>query len=188
MRSTDGLMIDRAAVSALLASLLVLGKEQLDALRTELAKDPTGKGYEGKEPGDVLALLNERKIGPNPNERGKTAVQSISGKELKVWLRSVLTRALELGGTVSKKWAGLSSALVPTISDSEVINGDSKMLAGFAAQMVADGLVTAEELAALFSVPEVEWYESVLLPSRAEVVLGLEEVVLELSDLPEMLP
>lgn len=188
MRSTDGLMIDRAAVSALLASLLVLGKEQVEALRTELAKDPTGKGYEGKEPGDVLALLNERKLGPNPVARGMVPCEKITGAELKVWLRGILTRALELGGTVSKKWAGLSSALVPTISDSEVINGDSKMLAGFAAQMVTDGLVTAEELATLFSVPEVEWFESVLLPSRAEVVLGLEEIVLELSDLPEMLP
>lgn len=188
MRSTNGLMVDRAGVSALLASMIVLSDLQRETLGNELANDPTGKGYEGKEPGEVLKLLNERKIGPNPTERGRAAVSQISGKELKIWLRSVLSRALAGSKATAGKWGGLSSAIVPTISDTEDILATSATLAGFVMQMQADGLLQAGEVEALFTVPELEWYESVLLPSRAEEVLGLEEVVLELADIESVLP
>lgn len=188
MRSTNGLMIDRTEVSALLASILILGKEQREAIHTELEKDPTGKDYEGKEPGDVLKLLNERKLGPNPTQRGRTAVQSIGGKELKTWLRSKLSRAMDGNKALKEKWGGLPSSIIATFAASEEVLATDADVTKLIGQLDADGLLQDGEVDTLFTVPEQEWFETILLPSRAEIVLGLEEVVLELSDLPDVLP
>jgi hypothetical protein len=97
-------------------------------------------------------------------------VDHITGAALKTFLRGILNRALQAGGTVATKWAGLSAAVTPTISDSEVVLLTSQTLASFAAQMSADGILQAGEIEALFSVPDPTWQREVWRTPAAHVL------------------
>ena len=173
-------LFDRIGVSILLANESVLTEEQRKLLKEELSKPE----YKGASLEELLIALNQQLVVDNPDKRGRVPVESVTGAEFKAWCRYRLAETLgSKASAISQKWAGLSAALMPTISDNEEILASSITLASFAVGMKAEGVCTQAQIDALFSVPDPGWAPRVYAVSVAESITGVENAMLTARDL-----
>lgn len=165
MRLLTKPLADRVVISEVLGASTALTTPQKVALKAELAKSV----YAGKTTSEKVNLLNAWGYGPNPDTQGQVRRPSTIGA-VKEWFRQFI---LPPSTPLKQTWLQKSSIAFAQYTDATVVEINSASFALFAADAVADGIITQADLEAHFPLIPDPLYNSIIqLPSPASVVLG----------------
>ena len=156
---------DRAVISRVLGSRLVLSGDQKKALVAEL-KDPA---YAGKTASEIVSMLNEYKLVDNPAPPTMVR-QSTTVGQLKDWFRPIVFP--RLGDSTGQKWLQKSGILLSQYQDSARVEYDSPTFSPLRVDAVKDGLLTQADLDVLMPLVQDIAYNVKLWQSAADVLLG----------------
>lgn len=151
-------------------------------LRNEVAADPTGRGYAGMDDATRLVTLCSPYVVDNPTPQPLLARILFPGADLKEFILQVL---LTSGANPHyAEWAAKLTAIGPYISETVNMGNEqwAAMINGVAGAAIVDGLFTQEQWDTVIKEPDPVWQSHITEPARADVVLGLNGVVLELAD------
>lgn len=164
-----------ALALTLLISDIAPDDDQKAALAEEISNDPTERGYAGKTPAEILALLCQPYGVPNSEEQGVLPKVSMTQAEVRT-LHTRLSAALTARAIANVE---TPPALVRCIDQTlwSACNLDSLSLTdpatvGMLGYLVAAGALTQAEADAITSIPDPSYQATIYHPSRISVVWG----------------
>jgi hypothetical protein len=125
--------------------------------------------------GQLANALSRAEEVPNKVPCPRIAKTIITGKELRIWLAAALDRILFADPPKKElvaKWSALSSARMTLAADSDEYIVGGEALNKWAGLLIADGMVSREELTEFTTMPDPDWQATIFLPAPVEQVLG----------------
>lgn len=179
--STSSLLLSDVLLA--LKAARPLSDEERKILQEEIKADPEQRGYEKLENPELLVTLCSAYQMANPDEQGIVQLATLSAEALRAFINSKIGRIIS-EPKLEDKWTKRLTLLLGTIPPQIDLtgSGDTDLIQTLLTESVADGLIAIEDWMALISAPDPAYQAILYRQARADIVLGLSGVVLELSD------
>jgi hypothetical protein len=173
--------VNPALLSQVLGTSQATDSAQRAVLSTEIASDPTHRGYAGKSRAQVLELVNSPYTGPNPTPAGRIPRVSCTTGEFAALASSAGARVAAMP-TPPAEVVFLLDKVVPLMMYQDSIDLTNPLVVGQLPALVAIGALLQSEVDDLTTVPNTSWQSTLDFPARSVVLFGSGAVV-EMADL-----
>lgn len=174
--------LNPALLSQVLGTSAAMSAENLAALASEVNDDPTGRGYDGKTPAEVLDLLNSPYTVANPTPQGLVTKPFLTRDEFTVF-RSVVTANWSAAPDPPKEaLRDLVTQVLPALAEQQGVDMTNDAVEAGLAGLLATGVLSSAEADALTKKPDPSYQATLSRTARAVVLFG-GGATIELSDL-----
>lgn len=156
-----------------------LTQEEAQALATEVTTDPEGRGYAGKSAAEIALLLNSGYTRPNPTPQTNVARTAMPREDFVHAMFAIVAEAAFLpdDDTRKGKYKDFVAMLSPLMQAVNVVDLTDPGLQGLFGHLLADSLVTQEQVDAFTEQPDPTYVSTLFFAPRADLIFATPLVI-----------